>query len=196
MTVDNGRARLPLATCGLADISADLVMNSLPGAVDPPTPEVVVDGLPARHVVWQQPPSTSGADQVQDRVQDCQAIMFRGAPSKFGRRQQPLDSFAFFLAQVAGIAGSLHTSAIAWPRQTSTFQTRSQTIYAVSDALLGPYTDKGYAFDNGPDSGDRHMMASTTGRTKGSDTIRGWPNSSSAPRTGRSTTGTRWSGRA
>jgi hypothetical protein len=32
----------------------------------------------------------------------------------------------------------------------------SQTIYAVSDALLGPYTDKGYAFDNGPDSGDRH----------------------------------------
>jgi MYXO-CTERM domain-containing protein len=32
----------------------------------------------------------------------------------------------------------------------------SETIYAVSDALLGPYTDKGYAFDNGPDSGDRH----------------------------------------
>jgi len=32
----------------------------------------------------------------------------------------------------------------------------SQTIYAVSDTLLGPYTDKGYAFDNGPDSGDRH----------------------------------------
>ena len=32
----------------------------------------------------------------------------------------------------------------------------SETIYAVSDALLGPYTDKGYAFNNGPDSGDPH----------------------------------------
>jgi hypothetical protein len=44
-----------------------------------PTPEVVVDGLPARHVVRQQPPSASGADQVQDCVQDREAIMFRGA---------------------------------------------------------------------------------------------------------------------
>jgi hypothetical protein len=32
----------------------------------------------------------------------------------------------------------------------------SQTIYAVSDTLLGPYTDKGYAFDNGPNAQDRH----------------------------------------
>jgi hypothetical protein len=32
----------------------------------------------------------------------------------------------------------------------------SQTIYAVSDSLLGPYTDKGYAFDNGPNAQDHH----------------------------------------
>ncbi len=32
----------------------------------------------------------------------------------------------------------------------------SQTIYAVSDALLGPYTDKGYAFNNGPNAQDPH----------------------------------------
>ena len=103
-------------------------MNSLPGAVETPTPEVVVDGFPARHVVWQQPPSTSGADQVQDCVQDCQAIMFRGAPSKFGRRHQSLDSFPLFVAQIAGIAGPLHAFAIAHPGQTSTFQTRSNTF--------------------------------------------------------------------
>ncbi len=33
----------------------------------------------------------------------------------------------------------------------------SETIHAVStSSLLGPYVDQGYAFDNGPDSGDRH----------------------------------------
>jgi hypothetical protein len=32
----------------------------------------------------------------------------------------------------------------------------SQTIYAVSDTLLGPYTDKGYAFNNGPNAQDPH----------------------------------------
>lgn len=32
----------------------------------------------------------------------------------------------------------------------------SETIYAVSDALLGPYTDKGYAFNNGPNAQDPH----------------------------------------
>jgi hypothetical protein len=39
--------------------------------------------------------------------------MFRGPPSKFGRRYQPLDSFPLFAAQVAGIAGALHAFAIA-----------------------------------------------------------------------------------
>ena len=33
----------------------------------------------------------------------------------------------------------------------------SQTVHAVSTgSVLGPYVDQGYAFDNGPDSGDRH----------------------------------------
>jgi len=53
--------------------------------------------------------------------------MFRGAPSRFGRRQQPLDSFALFVTQVAGIAVSLHDVAIARPGHMSTFQTRSET---------------------------------------------------------------------
>ena len=126
LTVDNGRARLPIATCALANISSKLVMDPFPGAVEAPTPEVVVDGLPARYVVRQQPPSASGADQVQDCVQDRQAIMFRGAPSQFGRRHQSLDSFPLFVAQIAGIAGPLHAFAIAHPGQTSTFQIRSQ----------------------------------------------------------------------
>jgi hypothetical protein len=51
--------------------------------------------------------------------------MFRGTPAWLRRRQQPLDSFALLVTQIAGIAGTFHTPAIARPRQTLTFQTRS-----------------------------------------------------------------------
>ena len=100
-------------------------MDSFPGPVETPTPEVVVDGFPARHVVWQQPSSASSTDQVQDCIQDREAIMFRGTPAWLRRRQQPLDSFALLVTQIARIAGTFHTPAIARPRQTSTLQTPS-----------------------------------------------------------------------
>jgi hypothetical protein len=117
-------------------------MDPFPGAARAPTPEVAVHGLPVRHIVRQQPPSASGADQVQDCVQNRQAIMFHGAPSKYGRRPQPLDSFPLSVAQIAGIAGPLHALAIAHPGQTSTFQTRSQAPGSGSGSMHHFLKDK------------------------------------------------------
>jgi hypothetical protein len=45
-------------------------VHPLPGAVDPPSSEVVMDGLPGREVVGKQAPGTPTTDDVEDGVKD------------------------------------------------------------------------------------------------------------------------------
>ena len=45
-------------------------VQPLPGTVDAPHPEVVMNGLPGRKVVGQKAPSTPTADDVEDGVKD------------------------------------------------------------------------------------------------------------------------------
>src|SRR3712207_2743617 len=45
-------------------------VHPFPGAVDAPSSEVVVNGLPGREVVWQQTPSTPAANDVEDGAKD------------------------------------------------------------------------------------------------------------------------------
>src|ERR1019366_1916992 len=127
LAVDNRRARLPVTAYRLAEISAQLVVYSLPRAVKTPAPKVMIHRLPVREVVRQKPPRTSGAHQIQNRVQDGDSVMLGGSSSCLGLRQQILNLAALFLAQVARVALSLHTLPIAHLSVTSTFQTPSKT---------------------------------------------------------------------
>ena len=59
-------------------------VQPLPGAVDTPSPEVMVDGLPRREVVGQKAPGTAAADDVEDGVNKdlsragCVLLVVRG----------------------------------------------------------------------------------------------------------------------
>jgi hypothetical protein len=47
------------------------IMQPLPGTIDAPNiPEVMMDGLPRRELMWQQTPSTATTDDVEDGVED------------------------------------------------------------------------------------------------------------------------------
>jgi hypothetical protein len=47
------------------------IMQPLAGTIDAPNiPEVMMDGLPRRELMWQQTPSTATTDDVEDGVKD------------------------------------------------------------------------------------------------------------------------------
>jgi hypothetical protein len=58
----------------------------LPGAVDAPGAEVMVDGLLGREVVRQKPPGTSAADDVEDGVKDLAQGVHPGPSGGFWSR--------------------------------------------------------------------------------------------------------------
>lgn len=64
---------------------ADGRIDPFPRIVDPPGPEVVVNGLPGRQVVGQQAPSTSATQHVEeDGIEDLAQEMDSRAPGTFG----------------------------------------------------------------------------------------------------------------
>ena len=66
----------------LAQVSVQL----LPGTVDPPSSEVVVNGLPRRKLVRQQAPSTPATHDVEDGVKELtQSVDSRSSASLWGR---------------------------------------------------------------------------------------------------------------
>jgi hypothetical protein len=59
--------------------------------------------------------------------------------------------------------GKYHMFADRWPHANGMGDwVNSDTVHAVSSALLGPYADQGYAFNNGPDSKDPHKGHNVT----------------------------------
>jgi hypothetical protein len=62
-----------------------------------------------------------------------------------------------------GADGKYHMFADRWPHANGMGDwVNSQTIHATSTALLGPYVDQGYAFNDGPDSKDTHKGHNVT----------------------------------
>jgi hypothetical protein len=70
LAIHNGCARLRVSLEAYSQTMAQGSVQPLPGAIDAPDPEVVVDGLPRRELMWQQAPSTTTSHEVEDRVKD------------------------------------------------------------------------------------------------------------------------------
>src|SRR3712207_2956449 len=62
---------------------AQLRVQILPGTVDTPSSEVVVNGLPGRKLMRQQAPSTATADHVEDGVEDLAQGVHPGTSGGF-----------------------------------------------------------------------------------------------------------------
>src|SRR5215212_1266026 len=59
-------------------------MHLLPGSVQTPEAEVVVDGLPGWEVVGQEPPGAATANDVENGVQDLAGGVHPGTSGSFG----------------------------------------------------------------------------------------------------------------
>lgn len=63
------------------------IMDPFPRAVDAPELDVVIDRLPGREVMGQEPPGTAGPDDIANRIEDLSPIPGR-TTTGLGRRNQ------------------------------------------------------------------------------------------------------------
>jgi hypothetical protein len=99
---DGRRRTLGPALAGRLDRLTDALVDPLPGAVPPPPPVPGVDRAPGREIVRQQPPPATGAEQVQDGVQDRPPVGRRPArPLRLGQVRR--DQGELLIGQVGSV---------------------------------------------------------------------------------------------
>lgn len=82
------------------------MVDAGPDAFTLPPAEIVVDGLPGREVVRQEPPSAAGAQQVEDRFHNLALVSFAGAASGAGVRDHWRDGGPLIISQVGGVGAA------------------------------------------------------------------------------------------
>jgi hypothetical protein len=104
---------------------AQFGVQALPGTVDAPLPEPVVDGLPGRELSGQKPPRTAALEDVEDGVEDRPQAMKPGAPFSGGFGKMRADATPFLIGQIRRVSLALHS---AERRQTSCSSRSFQTV--------------------------------------------------------------------
>src|SRR2546428_3964498 len=100
-----------LSLLGFAQTVPQRVVNECPGPILAPLPVVAIDGLPRTKIFGQQPPGATRTHFVKDRVDQIAAIQLDWSAafsfSRFGSRNQSLDVFPFFIAQVCRVTSRM-----------------------------------------------------------------------------------------
>ena len=114
-------------------------MDALQRAVPLPPPEMVVDALPRREIVWESPPGDPAAQDVEEGVCDLAERVLAGsaAPGRITLQQgaKPLPLRA---RQVGRVTTSIHASGLHPPG-------RSVSQHALSEFLEGyPSVSRGH----------------------------------------------------
>ena len=81
-------------------------MDLLPQPLLPPAAEVVVDGLPRRQVLGQQPPGTARAQPVQHRVEQLAALVEGRPPAGHGLGDERAEDLPLGVGQVGAAAAA------------------------------------------------------------------------------------------
>ena len=109
LAVDDPGARLRISASPRAEALPQGGVESLPGTVEPPQAEVVVDGLPGWELVRQQPPGAAAPEGVEDPIEDLAQGM-DARPSRLQRRGQVrLQAGILRIRPVSQIGSSRHT---------------------------------------------------------------------------------------
>ena len=103
LTLEERGAGLAALPSGHAHVTAEQIVPTLPGAIVPPAPEVLIDDLPRGKVMRQQAPGTATAQDVEDRLQDFTRRICLGPPTGLGGGHQMADHVPFFIAQVGRV---------------------------------------------------------------------------------------------
>ncbi len=83
-------------------------MQLLPGTVDAPGSEVVVNGLPGREVSRKQAPGAATLEDIEDGVENLTGVVDLRATGGFGSRQVWLKVVPFSIGEVGRVCCS-HT---------------------------------------------------------------------------------------
>jgi len=70
LTIHYAGTRLGISLQADSQTFSDSPIDPLPGAVDAPFSEIVIDSRPSRKVVWQKPPLTTTPYDVENGVKD------------------------------------------------------------------------------------------------------------------------------
>jgi hypothetical protein len=87
-------------------------MEVLPGPIVAPAREVLVSRRPADQIVGQEAPSTAGADEVQEAVDDFATIYAPRPATKLGGRDERGDPCPLLVCQISRVRLSSHPEAI------------------------------------------------------------------------------------
>ena len=100
-------------------------VHPFPCAIQAPSSEVVVDGLPGRELVGHKSPSTSATDYVKDGVEDLAQGVYPRASGSSGSRQMRLDAYPLGVGEVGLVCSSDHARHPTGHRFRTPFQTVS-----------------------------------------------------------------------
>src|SRR5215208_5063013 len=104
LRVDYPGTRLGVSPETGSQALVDCLVHPFPGAVEAPSSEVVVDGLPRREVTGQKPPLAAALQDVENSVQDLAGAMDSWASSPFWGREMGLEVPPFGIGEVGRVA--------------------------------------------------------------------------------------------
>src|SRR5271169_32596 len=107
LAVNDGGGRRDLSCLGLAQPVPQGVVNKPPGPVPGPLAKVAIDRLPRTEILGQQTPGASGANDVEDSVDQAAALQRDGSSalsfSGFRSRNKRFDVVPFLISQVCWV---------------------------------------------------------------------------------------------
>ena len=90
LAVDDGRAGRGFPPGPLSVGHQKGMVNRCPNTLDLPAAQIVVDRLPGREIVRQQPPGRAGAELIEDGLNDPALVRFPRPPTGLGFGDQRL----------------------------------------------------------------------------------------------------------
>src|SRR6266581_6544534 len=109
LTVQDSSRGLRAFPGGFADGLAQQIVDNFPAALLSPEPEIMVNRLPRAKVSGQQPPSATGAHEVEQRAADAAQVR-RGTTPTFASLawgQGQLQQIPLFISQIRWIQSSI-----------------------------------------------------------------------------------------
>ena len=82
---------------------ADGPVDSLPGTINAPFSEIMVDGGPSREVVGEQAPLATALQDVEEGLEDLTKVVGPGASISFGRGHVRLDVIPFGIGKICWV---------------------------------------------------------------------------------------------
>ena len=114
-------------------------VNLLPESCPAPGSLIMINGLPLREPVRQQPPCTATSEEVKERVYYLAHVGRARATSGLSRRYKGSEQRPLFISQITIISFAIHSQSLRNPA----FQTPSSTT-VVDRSVLSVYSDNAW----------------------------------------------------